>query len=54
MPKLSQLTSILNGEIPVVLIFIEKDIPKSFEIAKPDEAVAMLATIEVFNSEEKG
>ena len=47
MPKLSQLASILNGEIPVVLIYIEKDIPKSFEVAKPEEASAMLAAIEV-------
>ncbi len=54
MPKLSQLASILNGEIPVVLIYIEKDQPKRYELAKPEEAAAMLAVIEVMNEKPKG
>jgi hypothetical protein len=56
MPKLSQLSSIVNGEIPVVLIFVENDQPKRFEVAKPEEAVAMLAVVEVINEtkQEKG
>ncbi len=54
MPKLSQLSSILNGEIPVVLIYVEEDHPKRFEVAKPEEAAAMLAVIEVINEKQQG
>ena len=56
MPKLSQLSSIINGEIPVVLIYIENNQPKRFEVAKPEEAAAMLAVVEVINEnkEERG
>ena len=53
MTKLSQLASILNGQIPVVLIYLEKDMPKSFELAKPEEASALLATIEVMLESKK-
>ena len=53
MTKLSQLTSILNGQIPVVLIYLEKDMPKNFEIARPEEASALLATIEVMLESKK-
>jgi len=49
MPKLSQLSSIINGEIPVVLIYIENNQPKRFEVAKPEEAAAMLAVVEIIN-----
>jgi len=49
MPKLSQLSSILNGEIPVVLIYIENNQPKRFEVARPEQAAAMLAVVEVIN-----
>jgi hypothetical protein len=54
MPKLSQLSSILNGEIPVVLIYIEDNQPKRFEVAKPEEAAAVLAVVEVINDTEQG
>jgi hypothetical protein len=54
MPKLSQLASILNGEIPVVLIYVENDRPKRYEVAKPDDAAAMLAVIEVINEKKPG
>ncbi len=54
MPKLSQLASILNGEIPVVLIYLENDRPKCFEVAKPEEAAAMLAVVEVINDNKQG
>lgn len=54
MPKLSQLASILNGDIPVVLIYLENDRPKRFEVAKPEEAAAMLAVVEVINETEQG
>ena len=54
MPKLSQLASIINGEIPVVLVYIENDRPKRFEVAKPEEAAAMLAVVEVINETEQG
>jgi hypothetical protein len=54
MPKLSQLASILNGEIPVVLIYVENDRPKCFEVAKPEEAAAMLAVVEVINDNKQG
>jgi len=54
MPKISQLASILNGEIPVVLIYLEHDTPKRFEFAEPDEATAMLAVIEAINEQKKG
>ena len=54
MPKLSQLASILNGEIPVVLVYVENDRPKRFEVAKPEEAAAMLAVIEVLNEKKQG
>lgn len=54
MPKLSQLSSILNGEIPVVLIYIEDNQPKRFEVAKPEEAAAVLAVVEVINDNDQG
>jgi len=54
MPKLSQLSSIINGEIPVVLIYIENNQPKRFEVAKPEEAAAMLAVVEVINEAKQG
>ncbi len=54
MPKLSQLASILNGEIPIVLIFVKDKRPERCEVAKPEEAAAMLAAIEVINEKEKG
>jgi hypothetical protein len=54
MPKLSQLSSIVNGEIPVVLIFVENDQPKRFEVAKPEEAAAMLAVVEFINEKQSG
>ena len=54
MPKLSQLASILNGEIPIVLIFVKDKKPERYEVAKPEEAAAMLAAIEIINEKEKG
>lgn len=54
LPKLSQLSSIINGEIPVVLIYIENNQPKRFEVAKPEEAAAMLAVVEVINEVKQG
>jgi hypothetical protein len=54
MPQLSQLASILNGEIPVVLIYVENDRPKRYEVARPEDAAAMLAVIEVINEKKKG
>jgi hypothetical protein len=54
MPKLSQLSSIINGEIPVVLIYVENNQPKRFEVAKPEEAAAMLAVVEVINETNQG
>jgi hypothetical protein len=54
MPKLSQLASILNGEIPVVLVYVENDHPKRYKLAKPEEASAILSIIEMLNAEKKG
>ena len=54
MPKLSQLVSILNGEIPVVLIYIKEDVPINFEVAEPAEASVLLATIETMKEQKKG
>ncbi len=54
MPKLSKLASILNGEIPVVVVYVEDKLPKRYEVAKPEEASALLATIEVLNQKKKG
>ena len=53
MPKLSQLASILNGEIPVILIYLKENVPINFEVAEPEKAAAMLATIEVINEQKK-
>ena len=52
--KLSSLASVLNGEIPVVLIYVKDEQPERYELAKPDEAAAMLAVIEVMNEKKKG
>lgn len=52
--KLSALASVLNGEIPVVLIYVKDEQPERYELAKPDEAAAMLAVIEVLNEKKKG
>lgn len=45
--KLSQMTSIRNGEIPVVVVFFTPDgTPSEYKLLPPDEAIETLAVIE--------
>jgi hypothetical protein len=44
--KLSQLASIRNGEIPVVLVYFADDAPKDYRLASPEEAASFLAMVE--------
>ena len=46
-PPVSQLTSILKGEIPVVLIYLENNVPRQFEFVSPETASSLLAAIEL-------
>lgn len=50
----SQLSSILKGEIPVVLIYLENNVPRQFEFASPETASSMLAAIEASNQLKEG
>lgn len=50
----SQLTSILKGEIPVVLVYLENNVPKQFEFASPETASSMLAVIDASNQRKGG
>ena len=53
-PPVSQLTSILKGEIPVVLIYLENNVPRQFEFATPEIASSLLAAIEASNQRKGG
>lgn len=45
--KLSQMSSIRNGEIPVVVIYLQPaGTPTEYKLLGPEEAVEILATIE--------
>jgi hypothetical protein len=44
--KLSQLASIRNGEIPVVLVYFAGDAPQDYKLASPEEAASFLAMVE--------
>ena len=44
--KLSQMASIRNGEIPVVVVYIREHAPRDYKLVSPDEAILLLATIE--------
>jgi hypothetical protein len=45
--KLSTMASIINGEIPVVVIYVKpNNIPSEYKILSPDEAILTLAAIE--------
>lgn len=44
--KLSQLASIRNGEMPVVLVYFADDAPKDYKLASPEEAASFLAMVE--------
>jgi hypothetical protein len=44
--KLSQMTSIRNGEIPVVVVYVRDNLPSEYQLVAPEEAVLTLAAIE--------
>lgn len=45
--KLSKIASIVNGEIPVVVIYVKaNNTPSEYKILSPDEAILTLAAIE--------
>lgn len=45
--KLSKMASIINGEIPVVIIYVKpNNTPSEYKILSPDEAILTLAAIE--------
>jgi len=45
--KLSKMASIVNGEIPVVVIYVRaNNTPSEYKILSPDEAILTLAAIE--------
>lgn len=44
---LSKMASIINGEIPVVVIYVKpNNTPSEYKILSPDEAILTLAAIE--------
>jgi len=44
--QLSRLTSVRNGEVPVILIFVKDQTPQNYKLVTPDEAQEVLALIE--------
>ncbi|MBS4060962.1 MAG: hypothetical protein KG029_11235 [Bacteroidetes bacterium] len=44
--KLSQMASIRNGEIPVVVVYVRDNLPSEYQLVAPEEAVVTLAAIE--------
>jgi hypothetical protein len=45
--KLSTMASIINGEIPVVVIYVKpNNTPSEYKMLSPDEAILTLAAIE--------
>jgi hypothetical protein len=44
--KLSQMASIRNGEIPVVVVYVRDNLPSEYQLVAPEEAVITLAAIE--------
>lgn len=44
--KLSQMTSIRNGEIPVVVVYVRDNVPSEYQLVAPEEAIVTLAAIE--------
>lgn len=44
--KLSQMASIRNGEIPVVIVYVRDNTPSEYKLVAPDEAIVTMAAIE--------
>ncbi|MDX9991590.1 MAG: hypothetical protein RBS68_06015 [Anaerolineales bacterium] len=45
-PKMSQLASIRNGEIPVVIVYLNDNVPLNYKMVAPQEAIELLAFVE--------
>ena len=45
-PKLSQMSSVRNGEIPVILVFVRDQMPQNYKMVTPKEAEEILSLIE--------
>jgi hypothetical protein len=45
-PKMSQMASIRNGEIPVILVYVKDQVPQNYKMVPPEEAERVLALIE--------
>jgi hypothetical protein len=44
--KLSQMASVRNGEIPVILVFVRDQVPQNYKLVPPEEAIPVLSLIE--------
>jgi hypothetical protein len=45
-PKVSQMSSVRNGEIPVILVFVRDQMPQNYKMVTPKEAEEILSLIE--------
>lgn len=44
--KLSQMASVRNGEIPVILVYVRDQVPQNYKLVTPEEAAEVLTVIE--------